>query len=101
VPWYWQDEYRKRVPEGFTLDEEEAEYQSLYGLNLQQMAWRRAKIDELKDTALFKQEYPATAAEAFQMSGHDSYIPPALVAKARKHAVTEPVGPLVVGVDPA
>jgi hypothetical protein len=30
VPWFWQDEYRKRVREGFTLDEEEAEYQRLY-----------------------------------------------------------------------
>jgi hypothetical protein len=89
------------VPEGFALDEEEAEYQRLYGLDLQQMAWRRAKINELKDPALFKQEYPATAAEAVQMSGHDSFIPPALVAKARKHAVSEPIGPLVVGVDPA
>ena len=38
------------------------------------------KIAEFKDPVLFKQEYPATAAEAFQMSGHDSYIPPALVA---------------------
>jgi hypothetical protein len=65
------------------------------------MAWRRAKIVELKDPALFKQEYPATAAEAFQMSGHDCFISPALVAKARKHAVTEPVGPLVIGFHPA
>src|SRR5829696_3317122 len=37
VPWYWQTEYAKRVPEGFTLDEEEAEYQDLYGLTLEQM----------------------------------------------------------------
>jgi hypothetical protein len=64
------------------------------------MAWRRAKIVELNDPLLFRQEYPATAAEAFQMSGHDSFIPPELVARARK-ARCEPSGPLVIGYDPA
>lgn len=34
------------------------------------------------------------------MSGHDSYIKPELVAKARK-AVCEPSGPLVIGLDPS
>jgi hypothetical protein len=34
------------------------------------MVWRRAKIAELKDPLLFKQEYPATADEAFQLTGH-------------------------------
>jgi hypothetical protein len=38
------------------------------------MVWRRAKIAELKDPLLFKQEYPATAQEAFQLTGHDSFI---------------------------
>jgi hypothetical protein len=100
VPWYWQDEYRKPVPPRFALSPEEDEYKRLYRLDDEQMAWRRAKIIELKDPVLFKQEYPATAAEAFQMSGHDSYIPPELVARARK-ATVEPSGPLVVGLDPA
>ena len=100
VPWHWQDEYRKTPPEDFALDPEETEYRRLYGLDLAQMAWRRARIGELRDPALFKQEYPATAAEAFQMSGHDSFIPPALVARARK-AVCAPSGPLVIGFDPA
>lgn len=100
VPWYWQEEYRKRVPADFALDEEEREYADLYKLDNEQMAWRRAKIVELKDPILFKQEYPATAAEAFQMSGHDSYIPPALIARARKGKHAES-GPLVIGFDPA
>ena len=69
-------------------------------LDDEQIAWRRGKIAELKDEALFRQEYPATAAEAFQQSGHDSYIPPALVAKARK-ATCAASGPLVIGFDPA
>lgn len=100
VPWYWQEEYRKPVPSGFSLTDEERGYAELYGLDDEQIAWRRAKIVELKDPILFKQEYPATAAEAFQMSGHDSYIPASLVAKARK-AECDANGPLVIGFDPA
>jgi len=100
VPWFWQDEYRKTVPEDFVASEEERDYAALYGLDAEQIAWRRAKIAELKDPALFKQEYPATAAEAFQASGHDSFIPPSLVARARK-AVCAASGPLVIGFDPA
>lgn len=100
VPWYWQEEYRKEPVPGFELTAEEREYQALYGLDLAQMQWRRNKIAELKDPALFKQEYPATAAEAFQMSGHDSFIKPELVAIARK-TTCEPNGPLIIGFDPA
>jgi hypothetical protein len=100
VPWYWQEEYRKPAPDGFSPDEDEREYADLYGLDREQLVWRRNKISELKDPVLFKQEYPATAAEAFQMSGHDSYIPPALIARARK-AKCEGSGPLVIGYDPA
>jgi hypothetical protein len=100
VPWFWQEEYRKATPEGFQPTDEEQEYADIYGLDWEQIAWRRNKISELKDAALFKQEYPATAAEAFQMSGHDSFIKPAAIARARK-AECEGVGPLVVGYDPA
>ena len=34
------------------------------------------------------------------MTGHDSFIPPALIARART-ASCEPSGPLVIGYDPA
>lgn len=99
VPWYWQDEYR-RPADGFVADAEEAEYQTAYGLDDEQMAWRRAKLAELKDPLLFKQEYPATAAEAFQMTGHDSFIKPEVVLSARK-ADLDAIGPLIIGADPA
>src|SRR5262245_16594767 len=100
VPWYWQEEYRRLAADDFVLDQEERDYAALYGLDREQMAWRRHKISELRDPILFKQEYPANAAEAFQMSGHDSFISPQLVAKARK--TTCPAsGPLVIGFDPA
>ena len=64
------------------------------------MAWRRAKIVELRDETLFKQEYPATAAEAFQVSGLDPYIKAELVLEARK-SKAEAFGPVKLGVDPA
>jgi hypothetical protein len=100
IPWFWQDEYTRPVSVDFEPTTEELEYQAAYGLSLEQIAWRRAKIADLKDPLLFKQEYPATAAEAFQMSGHDSYIPADLVVKARKRTC-EASGPLVIGYDPA
>ena len=99
VPWFWQPEYT-RPADGFEPDDEEREYGAAHGLTLEQLAWRRAKIAELKDPLLFKQEYPATAAEAFQTTGHDSFIKPEPVLNARK-ADLQGVGPLVVGVDPA
>lgn len=100
IPWYWQDEYRKPVPADFALNEEERDYAKAYELDDEQMAWRRAKIVELKDPILFKQEYPATAAEAFQVTGHESFIPVEPVLAARK-AQCLPIGAHVVGVDPA
>jgi hypothetical protein len=108
VPWFWSDEYRRPVPEKFQLSHErgadgepsEVEYMEMYDLDLSQMAWRRYKIDELKDPQLFMQEYPASAAEAFQTTGHDSFIKPADVLRARK-AKLDPTGPLVLGVDPS
>jgi hypothetical protein len=100
IPWFWQDEYRRPVPDSFALDADEQAYAAAHGLMLEQMAWRRAKIAELKDELLFKQEYPATAAEAFQLTGHDSFITSDAVLRARK-ARCEGIGPLVIGADPA
>lgn len=100
IPWFWQPEYSRAVPDGFELDEEEQEYQVVHGLTVGQMVWRRAKIAELKDMLLFKQEYPATAAEAFQLTGHDSFIKSEAVLAARK-ATVDGIGPLVIGADPA
>jgi hypothetical protein len=100
VPWFWSDEYQRQVPPDFALTDEEQEYSRLHGLQTEQLAWRRAKIDELRDPRLFQQEYPSTAAEAFQFSGHDSFITPEEVMRARK-ASCEGIGPLVIGADPA
>lgn len=100
IPWFWDDGYRREVPADFRLDDEEQAYADAHKLDLEQMAWRRAKIAELKDPLLFKQEYPATAEEAFQLTGHDSFIKSETVLAARKREC-EGIGPLVIGADPA
>lgn len=108
-PWFWEPGYRRKVPEGFSLradkmtgeDVSEKEYAELHGLDNEQMCWRRGKIAELKDPMLFKQEYPATADEAFQATGHDSFIKSFHVLRARRNTIDEPVGALVIGADPS
>jgi hypothetical protein len=105
IPWYWQDEYVKPVPEGFKPTEKEAELKELYGLTDAQLVWRRTKIVDLSVSGIdgekaFMQEYPCTATEAFQTTGEDCFISPDLVMRARKGVAPEN-GPLVVGVDPA
>jgi hypothetical protein len=100
IPWFWSPEYARPVPDGFVLDDEEQAYKDAHGLTDEQMAWRRNKVAELKDPLLFKQEYPSTAAEAFQNTGHDSFIKAEAVVRARKAAL-DGIGPLILGIDPA
>jgi hypothetical protein len=104
VPWYWQDEYRK-FGLGLKRTPEEEKLVELFGLDDEQLAFRRAKIAELSADGTdglvsFRQEYPMTAQEAFQVSGGTSLIQPELVLQARQNKVLA-IGPLVVGVDPA
>jgi len=109
IPWYLSPEYSVNPEPGFTLSDDtpegemsEAEYSSIYGLALNQMAWRRMKIRELRDPAMFRREYPASMQEAWSSASDDRrYIPPMLVMRARKHRAQRGAGPLVIGVDPA
>lgn len=103
VPWYWQDEYRLPVPEDFDLSDDDKKYMSVYGLDREQMAWRAAKIAEYGKGFewLFDQEYPATAAIAFQTATQNPLINPSDVAEAVRSTYRERQGPLVIGCDPA
>ena len=65
VPWYWQEEYREPIPEGFERTADEQAYADLYGLDDEQLVWRRDKIIELFGVGNFRREYPATPEEAF------------------------------------
>lgn len=105
VPWFWQDEYQKELPDDFVLTEDEEKLRNQYELTLEQIYWRRLKIVELSADGTdgeiaFKQEYPMNAAEAFQTSGKAGLISAPDVVKARKSQVAGS-GPLIVGVDPS
>jgi len=103
VPWFWQNEYRTKLPddEKFVPSIEEAAYQKAYKLDDEQIYWRRLKIIELGDPLLFKQEYPGNAAEAFQTTGINSLISAESVLVARKTMGVPKYGAYVVGCDPA
>lgn len=103
VPWHLQAEYRRPVPAGWQRSEEDDELAALFGLDDEQLCWRRAKIDTdfAGDPSLFMREYPNTAVEAFSVVGRDTFIDQSLVMRARKSAGVHQSGPLVIGVDPA
>ena len=105
VPWFWQAEYKKKLPEGFALTLEEEVLRDQYELSSEQLYWRRVKVAELTTDGVdgekaFKQEYPMNAAEAFQVSGGDGLISADHCMRARKE-ICNGSGPLIVGVDPS
>lgn len=113
IPWFLEPGYRRPVPDDFELDGDpesvpegeltEVDYAAAFNLDDEQMYWRRRKIIELgggeEGFYLFKQEYPATADEAFQSSSGHSFLSRKAVLRARKSAVATE-GPLIIGVDP-
>lgn len=106
IPWFWQPEYRAETKEDFALTEYEETLIESYGLDHQQLQWRRFKIIELSADGVdgekaFKQEYPMTASEAFQVTGGgDTLINADICMKARSYEANGS-GPLIVGVDPS
>lgn len=72
IPWYITPEYRREAPENMMLEKEEEELVESYGLDMDQLFWRRLKIAE-GGKIKFQQEYPATAEEAFIMSGSNVF----------------------------
>lgn len=99
IPWFWQTEYRKTPEEDFVPTPDEVKLATLYKLDMAQIRWRRMKIETLKEIG-FKQEYPCSVEEAFTVSG-SSLIDSTMVMQARKSGITDAVGALVLGVDPA
>lgn len=99
-PWFWQLEYRKEVPEDFVLTLEEDKIKELYGLDNEQIYWRRNKIEGAfkGDVKSFMQEYPANVEEAFVSSG-DSLVSSFAFMQARKSLITDTGAPLVIGID--
>lgn len=104
LPWYWQEEYKSTPTEDWQPDNDSKVYGETYGLNREQLYWRERKIKELGDLK-FKQEYPANAIEAFQVSGEESFINTIDILKAMKGEQIHPSAyehaPRIGGCDPA
>jgi hypothetical protein len=109
LPWFLHEEYQAAPPAGWVVPEEFAFYRDAHGLTPEQVYWAWRKNRELAVTISgdpdrlcwkFRQEYPATPSEAFQISGEEAFIPVDRVARARRETVMG-YGPLVLGVDPA
>lgn len=81
--WWEMEEYRRPVPPGFETTEDERALMEAYGLDQEQLAWRRWAIKNLcaGDERVFRQEYPASPDEAFLASGTCVFDSPALVRR--------------------
>lgn len=70
-PWFDMPEYRRKPSPGFRRTAEEDEIAKAFGLDDEQLAWRRWCIANQcgGDINLFHQEYPSTPEEAFIATG--------------------------------
>jgi hypothetical protein len=94
-PWFDSPEYRLPVPAHFERTFEEEELVARYGLDDEQLMFRRTKIAQTGREA-FKQEYPSNADEAFISSGRPVFNPEQL--QERLSETSEPIRRMAVGV---
>lgn len=110
IPWFWHEEYERRdAPPDWRPPLEFADYAALHELTRGQTYWAYLKNIDLAQSVggkadeicwKFRQEYPATAEEAFQTAGTNSFIKGETVYKARRSKAVG-MGPIVLGVDVA
>lgn len=110
LPWYIFPEYATEIPEPLLYkgrlrliktepyyEQETISFLQSKGIRLtdEQVYWRRGKIKNAcgGDLSLFKQEYPATAKEAFQSTGK-MIFPPLLLDQHEQHCI-EPAARIV------
>jgi len=74
LPWFIDPTYRKPAPKNFSRTPTEQKLVDLYGLDNEQLMFRRGRVAE-KGVELFKQEYPCNADEAFLTSGRPVFNP--------------------------
>lgn len=109
VPWFTHEEYRETPPKSWSPPPLIAEYGRLHDLSRAQLYWAWRKNAGLVGACgapgddicwLFRQEYPATAEEAFHGSAHDGLIRAELVVAAIGYnAPDQSHAPLILGVD--
>ena len=85
VGWNELNEYRMPY-NGFELTKEEKELQTLYGITLEQLSWRRWCIANNcgNDETLFKQEYPINPQEAFISTGNCYFDKEAVIKRIQE-----------------
>ena len=101
-PWFANKEYRKQLIEPIKYDDYEKFLVKTYGLDAEQIFWRRNKLNNefKKREHLFKQEYPASLNEAF-LRNDNALIPSEYLDAAKSNVMTADGMPIVIGVDPA
>ena len=89
--WFENPEYRKPVSPGTEWTAEEKELQERYGLEDEQLSWRRWCIQNNcgGDVSKFHQEYPSNAEEAFLHSGEGVFDNEQV--QARLERCTDPI----------
>jgi hypothetical protein len=91
--WFESNEYREKADANFARSPDEDRLAKLYGLDNDQLQWRRRKVAQ-NGLDLFKQEYPSTPDEAFISTGRPVFNPETL--HERLQEVREPLKRFIV-----
>lgn len=90
IPWFTDRGYREPVSAPLVHTPEELKLIELFALDDEQLQFRRLKIAS-SGLDLFKQEYPATADEAFLTSGRPVFNPEILQARLKELEGKQPL----------
>lgn len=102
IPWFWQQEYRRKTPDGFALTGDEEDYKARYALDNEQIYWRRIKAQDLGGHYSFRREYPSCVEEAFHADKPTALWTRAQIERDRISFEARPeMRRIVVAVDPA
>lgn len=107
LPWFIDPDNARPLEGDYEPSAEEEEYQRLYKLTDEQVCWAHYENISLGGEPgelcpLFRQENPASAAEAFQTSSGKTFIPNEAILRARRFKVGDQRHmPRVLGVDVA
>jgi hypothetical protein len=96
LSWLLADEYVAPVAPDFERTPDEEKLVERYGMTDGQLMFRRLKIAE-KGLALFQQEFPLCADEAFMTSGHPVFHPERLLDML--HAAPKPIAQKTLDLD--
>lgn len=89
IPWFVTAEYRETVPPEFERTPVEEELVEKYGLDDEQLMFRRRKVAQ-NGVELWQQEYPSNADEAFLTTGRPVFDTNKLAERIR--TAPEPIG---------